>query len=164
MLYSPEPKLRLGITPAGRAGVLFYRVVKKEKNQYTISMTTIQRTQRIHYRAGTILFLLIALTAVGCRRAPKTIIPNPEAGAIAQPIPAATNCPADVLTCPDGTVIQRQPPYCLFAPCPQGATVNCPTDTLTCADGTVLRRQGTACEFSDCPDIHRDESYRPSTR
>jgi len=60
--------------------------------------------------------------------------------------PAA--CPADIVPCPDGSFVVRDPlNNCEFPVCPDG---QCPLDTQQCPDGTPVSRIPPDCNFAAC--------------
>jgi hypothetical protein len=63
-------------------------------------------------------------------------------------------CPSDTKTCPDGTILHRDPanfcrfPLCSAVPPPS----HCGTDTKTCSDGTIVHHDPNHdCKFPTCP-------------
>jgi hypothetical protein len=59
-------------------------------------------------------------------------------------------CTDDVMTCPDGSVVGRNPyDDCEFFPC---HPLNCTTDLMECPDGSYVGRDpNNDCEFFPCP-------------
>ncbi|MCF7861025.1 PGF-pre-PGF domain-containing protein [Candidatus Woesearchaeota archaeon] len=78
-----------------------------------------------------------------------------------------TGCPEDALTCPDGTVVVRDPNNnCEFPACPDTqppGDVVCAQDTMECEDGSYVSRDPNKnCEFRPCPIIDsKDDSTIP---
>jgi hypothetical protein len=67
--------------------------------------------------------------------------------------PPSTECTAEGLVCPDGSVVGREGPNCEFAPCPGSVepTIPCSGEARICPDGSAVGREGPSCEFAPCP-------------
>lgn len=58
------------------------------------------------------------------------------------------SCAKDVKVCPGGATVERVPPSCGFAACPD---VVCTQDAKECPDGSFVSRVAPYCNFAECP-------------